>query len=165
MHDDVKRQVRPHPLGIVVAMTNAGVIGRDGQLPWDLPEDRRLFRQLTVGGTVIMGRRTFESLPGPLVDRINIVVTRGCHHYHAAETAPDLPTALILARRSNRPTFIIGGVELYREALPVADYLHISWVEGDIPGGRYFPPFDLRQWQALEQRQYSGFRYVIYRRV
>lgn len=157
----------PHQqeLGIVVAMTATGVIGRDGGLPWDLPADRRLFRQLTLGGAVIMGRRTFESLPAPLAGRLNIVVTRGDHRYPGAETAPELTAALELARRSGRPTFVIGGVELYRAALPLADTLNVSWVDGEFPGDRHFPPLDLTEWEQIASVDYPGFRHVTYRRA
>ena len=152
-------------LGIVVAMTATGVIGRGGKLPWDLPADRRLFRQLTLGGAVIMGRRTFESLPAPLAGRLNIVVTRGGRLYPGSETVPELTTALELARRSGRPIFVIGGVELYRAALPLADTLHVSWVEGEFAGDRHFPAFDLADWDQIDSADYPGFRYVTYRRA
>ncbi len=152
-------------LGIVVAMTKAGVIGRNGKIPWDLPEDRRLFRQLTIGGAVIMGRRTFESLPAALADRLNIVVSRSGRRCPGAESVPDLASALALARRSGRPVFVIGGVELYRTALPLADRLHISWVDGEYAGDRHFPPLDLAEWIPLETVEYPGFRHVTYRRT
>jgi dihydrofolate reductase len=153
------------PLGIVVAMTAAGVIGRDGKLPWELPADRRLFRQLTEGGTVIMGRLTFESLPAPLANRRNIVVTRSGRRYPGAETAPSLKAALELARRIGQPTFVIGGGALYREALPLADTLHVSWIEGEFAGDRHFPAFDLAAWDQIDSVDYPGFRYITYRRA
>jgi dihydrofolate reductase len=153
------------PLGIVVAMTAAGVIGHDGKLPWDLPADRRLFRQLTWGGTVIMGRLTFESLPEPLVNRRNIVITRSGRRYPGAETAPDLTAGLALARESAQPVFVIGGADLYREALPLADRLHVSWVDGEFAGDRHFPAFDLTDWNQIVSVDYPGFRYVTYRRA
>ena len=146
-------------------MTTDGVIGREGRLPWDLPEDRRLFRQLTTGGAVIMGRETFESLPAPLADRLNIVVTRGDRLYPGAATAPDLPTALELARHSGRPSFVIGGVELYRAALPLADTLHVSWVEGEFSGDRFFPTLDFLAWEAVATIRYAGFQHTTYRRA
>jgi dihydrofolate reductase len=165
MPDDAGNKKNHHPLGIVVAMTAAGVIGRDGKLPWDLPEDRRLFRQLTLGGTVIMGRRTFASLPAPLANRVNIVVSRSARHIPGVETVPDLPTALALARDRGRPTFVIGGVELYRAALPVAERLYISWVAGEFPGDRYFPPLHLDSWQIVSRRDYPGFCHITYQRT
>jgi len=155
----------PGGLAIVVAMTVTRVIGREGKIPWDLPADRRLFRQLTIGGAVIMGRRTFESLPAPLVDRLNIVVTHSDRQYPGAETAEDLATALEFAKRSGRPTFVIGGVELYRAALPLADTLYVSWVEGGFAGDRHFPALDPAEWVPLGTVEYPGFRHVTYRRA
>ena len=156
----------PSPaLGVVVAMTAAGVIGCEGKLPWDLPEDRKLFRQLTLGGTVIMGRRTYESLPAPLADRCNIVVSRNLRHFQGARTAQNLDAALQLARDLGRPIFVIGGTELYRKALLLADTLHISWVEGEYAGDCTFPPLKLDQWRIVSSQDYPGFCYTFYQRV
>lgn len=155
----------PPPLAIVVAMTKARVIGREGRLPWDLAADRRLFRSLTVGNTVIMGRLTFASLPGALPDRHNLVVSRSCRQLPGATLCPSLDQALAVATRLGRPIFVIGGVELYRQALPLADTVHVSWVEGSYPGDRCFPPFPVDPWQAVAVTGYPGFQYVIYHRA
>jgi len=112
-----------------------------------------------------MGRRTFEGLSAPLAGRLNIVVTHGGRHCPGAETVPDLASALELARHSGRASFVIGGVELYRTALPLADTLHVSWVEGEFAGDRYFPEFDLTAWEQIDSVDYPGFRYVIYQRA
>ena len=157
-------QDRHPPLAIIVAMTRDGVIGRGGTLPWDLPADRRLFRDLTVGNTVIMGRSTFESLPAPLPHRHNLVLSRKPCQYAGMTVCRGFLEAVALGWRLGRPIFVIGGVELYRRALPVADTLHISWVAGDPAGDRHFPPFDLAAWQAVESTDYPGFQHVTYRR-
>lgn len=151
-------------LAIVVAMTRNRVIGRDGQLPWDLPADRQLFRRLTLGNTVIMGRLTFASLPGALPDRHNLVVSRSCRQLPGATVCATLDEALAVAGRLGRPVFVIGGSDLYRQALAIADTLHISWIAGDYPGDRCFPPFDPTAWQPVESTPYPGFRHVVYRR-
>lgn len=164
MHATSRNMSTP-TLGVVVAMTATGVIGCEGLLPWDLPEDRKLFRQLTLGGTVIMGRRTFESLPAPLADRCNIVISRSQNHFQGATTVQDLDTALQLARSLGRPIFVIGGETLYREALPLAATLHISWVEGSYRGDRHFPLEELVNWNVVESTTYAGFRHMIYRRA
>jgi dihydrofolate reductase len=161
---ETKHQTRPS-LGIVVAMTSAGIIGRAGRIPWDLPDDRRLFRQLTEGGTVIMGRRTFESLPRALDNRCNIILSRTGRHAPGVESYPNLSAGLALARRIGRPIFVIGGVEVYREALPLADSLHISWVDGEFAGDRHFPAVDFAAWEVVTTTAYPGFRYVAYRRA
>ena len=160
---DFPRNGHP-PLGIVVAMTRSGVIGQGGRLPWDLPADRRLFRELTEGNTVIMGRLTFESLTGPLPRRQNIVVSRSPHQYAGATVCRSFLQAVALGWRLGQPIFVIGGVEVYRQALPLADTLHISWVDEEYAGDRCFPPFDLAAWQPASTADYPGFQHVIYRR-
>ena len=152
-------------LGIVVAMSRDGVIGDRGDLPWDLPDDRKLFRKLTEGNTVIMGRLTFESLPAPLANRHNIVVSRSLFQLEGATVCRRFLDGVALGWRLGRPIFVIGGVELYRKALPIADTLHISWVEGNHQGDRRFPAFDLTAWEVVEAVDYPGFQHVIYRRL
>jgi dihydrofolate reductase len=154
----------PPELAIVVAMTRNRVIGRNGQLPWDLPADRQLFRRLTLGNTVIMGRLTFASLAAALPDRHNLVVSRSCRQLPGATVCATLDDALAVAGCLGRPTFIVGGSGLYRQALTIADTLHVSWIAGDYPGDRYFPPFDQTAWQAVAATSYPGFEYVVYRR-
>jgi dihydrofolate reductase len=154
----------PPELAIVVAMTRSRVIGRGGQLPWDLPADRQLFRRLTLGNTVIMGRLTFTSLPGALPDRHNLVVSRSCRQLPGATVCATLDEALAIAGRLGRPFFIIGGSSLYRQALAIADTLHVSWIEGDYPGDCCFPAFDQAAWQSVTSTPYNGFEHVVYRR-
>lgn len=132
----------------IVAMDEGRVIGDNGALPWHLPEDLRRFARLTKGGTVVMGRRTFDSLPEharPLKDRENIVVTRG-----SGTTLPssvrvysDL-SALIAEMRSfrDRVFWIIGGEELYRQTLPYWDEAFVTVVDGLHAGDRWMPPFE-----------------------
>ena len=153
------------PMGIVVAMTRNGVIGQAGRLPWDLPADRRLFRQLTTGNTVIMGRLTFASLPGALAERHNLVVSRTVQRLPGATVCPGFREALAVGWRLGRPIFVIGGVELYRQALPIADTLHVSWVDGDYSGDRHFPPLDPADWVPVTTTAYPGFQHVVYRRA
>jgi dihydrofolate reductase len=125
-------------ISLIWAEAEGRVIGRDGELPWQLPEDLRRFRELTTGSTVVMGRRTWESLPErfrPLPDRRNIVVTRQQHYAAAgAEVAGSLERALALA--GDGDVWVIGGASLYNQALPRADRvvrtrLHLR-VDGDV---------------------------------
>jgi dihydrofolate reductase len=165
MNSVVASPESPVPLGIVVAMTRSGVIGLGGRLPWDLPADRQLFRRLTIGNTVIMGRRTFESLPGALPGRHNLVVSRSSRELPGAAVCPTLGAALAAGRRLQRPLFVIGGRDLYREALPLADFLHVSWVEGDCAGDRFFPEWEHTGWIPVYDREFPGFRYICYQRA
>jgi len=149
---------------IIVAMTENRVIGYRGGLPWKLPEDLELFKQLTLGAAVIMGRTTFESIGGALAGRANLVVSR---HDIAAEGIVSCRTfseALVQAGSDNRSIFCIGGAEIYRAALPLADILHISWVEGDYEGDTLFPAFDPEDWQEINRMPFTGFTHVTYRR-
>ena len=153
----------PH-LAIIVAMTRDGVIGYKNQIPWDLPEERLLFRELTLGNTVIMGSHTFQSLQKPLSNRVNIVLTRSPKSFTGAIACRSFFQSLILGWRIGKPIYVIGGVELYQMALPVADCLHISWIKVTFKGDRCFPGFDQRKWLADEKREYEEFSYVRYRR-
>lgn len=129
------------PLGLIWAQTPDGVIGAAGRIPWSVPEDLARFRELTTGGTVIMGRKTWESLPQrfrPLPDRRNIVVTRSTGFAaDGAEVAHSLDEALLLA---GGDAWVIGGGELYREAIGRADRLEVTEVEASVDGDTFAPP-------------------------
>ena len=149
---------------IIAAMTEDRVIGLGDRLPWDLPQDRRLFKNLTTGNTVIMGRKTYTSISRPLPERNNIVISSTLSDIPGATVCSSFSAALEVASSFGRTVFILGGVELYREALPVATVLHISWVEKSYEGSVLFPEFDLADWTVSEQKGYPGFRYVRYLR-
>ncbi len=149
---------------IIVAMTAQRVIGRDGEIPWRIPEDVRLFRELTLGHTVIMGRRTFDSIGGPLQGRKNIVVSRHLPSTPGIEVCRDFKSALELADHFAGQMFFIGGVEIYRAALPLVDVLHVSWIEKDYQGDTYFPSFSTEEWEVVREKNYDSFCYVVYHR-
>ena len=149
---------------IIVAMTEQLLIGSAGQIPWQIPEELRLFRELTSGHTLIMGRHTFTSIGRPLPDRRTIVVSRHLPVTPGIEICPDLASALLLAESYGEKIFFAGGVGIYQAALPLADLMHISWIKGAYAGDIYFPAFDAAQWQAISERDYGPFRHVIYRR-
>jgi dihydrofolate reductase len=152
------------PLALVAAVAANGVIGDRNRLPWRLPDDLRHFRELTTGHAVIMGRRTWESLRGPLPRRQNIVVTRDPHYVaRGAETAPTLDAALALVRLP-APAFCIGGGELYRVALPRATTLYLTEIDRDFAGDAWFPPFDRAEWPEARSEAHraagpEGFDY------
>jgi dihydrofolate reductase len=126
-------------LEIIVAMDPDGVIGRDNQLPWHLPDDLKHFKRITTGHTVVMGRRTYESIGRPLPNRRNFVLSRQSGwQAPGVERQPDLASALAAAGEG--PVFIIGGAELFREALPRAAVLHLTRVHRQFPGDVHFPP-------------------------
>lgn len=144
------------PLALIAAVAANGVIGDGNRLPWRLPADLKHFRALTTGHAVIMGRKTWESLPGPLPGRQNIVVTRDARYGAAgAETAPTLDAALALVRLPP-PAFCIGGGELYRAALPRATVLFLTEIDRDFVGDVTFPPFDPAAWPQTQREAHRG---------
>lgn len=127
-------------ISIIVAMSNNRIIGAGGATPWNIPADMRRFRQLTLGHTVIMGRKTFESIGHPLQGRTNIVVSRQPDYCAAGvNVVASLAEAL---RRANGDSeiFICGGGELYAQALPIASRIYLTWIDAACDGDTCFPP-------------------------
>jgi dihydrofolate reductase len=139
-------------LAIVVAHSSNRVIGRDGQLPWSLPSDLRRFRELTIGGTVVMGRRTFESLPvrhRPLRGRRNLVVSSDPYFSPpGVEVHASLEAALAACERR---CFVIGGGSIYAQALPHTERVYATHVECDSVGDTFFPPLTEDDWGCVEE--------------
>lgn len=135
---------------LIVAVASNGVIGKDGGLPWRLPADLAHFKAVTMGKPVIMGRRTWESIGRPLPGRRNIVVTST--PFEAVECAPSLDAALALVK-SEEEVFVIGGARLFAEALPRADRLYWTDVEGEFEGDVRFPPVAWAEWKEVERRE------------
>lgn len=151
-------------LAIIAAMTRDRVIGAGGKLPWHLPQDLQLFKRLTAGGSLIMGRKTHIAIGRPLPSRPNIVLSRSGGELPGVQLCTSFPAALAAARQYHRPVFVIGGAQLYRLALPLAEELHISWVTGAYTGDTFFPPFAMTDWQCCEEADFQGFHYTHYRR-
>ena len=148
-----------HPrLALIVAVASNGVIGRAGELPWRLPDDLRHFRELTTGHTIIMGRRTWESLPRALPGRQNIVVSRrGDVRADGAIVTKSLDDALARVA-CPAPAFCIGGGELFRDALPHASIAYVTEIARDFEGDATFAPLDPAQWRETtrESRIHPG---------
>ena len=124
----------------IVAISENYVIGKDGDLPWRISEDLKWFKKITLGHTLLMGRKTWESLPGPLPKRENWVLSSTLKDQPSIKVFPKLEKALEAAH--NRELFIIGGGELYRQTLPMCEELYISEVHREIENGdAFFPPF------------------------
>lgn len=167
---------RPYELVLIAAVARNGVIGRGGALPWRLGADMAHFRAVTRGCPVIMGRRTWDSLPPryrPLPGRANIVVSRRTSwSADGAQAAPSLAAALRLAQLrldESRRVFVIGGAQLYREAMPLADALELTEVQADVEGDIHFPFWDRAAFdevQRLPQPAEEGlaFDFVSYRK-
>jgi dihydrofolate reductase len=167
---------RPHIVLIAAAAEN-GVIGRDNRIPWRLKSDMQRLKAITLGKPVVMGRKTFESLPRPLPGRTNIVVTRDkTYRASGAVVTNSFEQAQAVAlgdalRRFATEIAIIGGAEIYARWMDAADILDITEVHADIEGDTRFPAIDARQWEeASRVRNPAGpddsvdFSYVTYRR-
>ena len=142
-------------VSFVVALDRNRLIGADGGLPWRLPADLRRFKQITLGHPLLMGRRTWESLPRqPLPGRRNIVVTRQVgYDAPGAELAADVDAAL--ARVADGELMVIGGAQIFEALMPRADRLYLTWVEGDFAGDTWFPPFDPGEWQETQSETHE----------
>lgn len=161
----------------VVAIANNGVIGRDGGLPWKLSTDMKRFKELTMGKPVVMGRKTWESFPKrPLPGRLNIVVSRDVNYRaEGALTAPTLKDALELAEDGrgtlDKEIAVIGGGEIYRQALPCAERLYVTHVMADIDGDTIFPEIEPAVWRIVASQEFPAgekdshaTRYIVYER-
>ncbi|RUP08204.1 dihydrofolate reductase [Hyphomicrobium sp.] len=139
-------------VSLIVAVSENGVIGRDGGLPWRLSSDLKTFRRLTMDKPIIMGRKTFQSIGKPLDGRDNIVVTRDPSFEVPGVSACDtVRDALTLARvlamtRGAEEIMVIGGAGVYDVALPVADRIYLTRVHAVVEGDRHFPPLDSSEW-------------------
>ena len=141
------------PLSLIAAVARDGVIGRDGALPWHLPEDLRHFKRLTRGHAIVMGRRTFASIGRALPERRNLVVSRTLAAAPpGVEVFPSLEAALDAARATDPEPFVIGGAALYAEALPRATTLHLTELDRDVPGDVRFPAFDRAAFRVADRR-------------
>ena len=162
----------PH-LAIIAAVARNGVIGIDNRLPWKLPEDLRHFKATTLGHPVIMGRKTWESLGRPLPGRMNIVVSRNVDYVATGgcvvTSLEEAIAAAAPAVPSDGTVFLIGGGELYRQGLALAERMVLTEVDADFAGDACFPPFDRAVWRELAREtgvsaDGLGYAFVTYAR-
>jgi len=159
-------------VALVAAVAANGVIGAGNRLPWRLPADLKRFRALTTGHSIIMGRKTWESIGRPLPDRQNIVVTRQASFTAAgADIASSLDDALAQVRMP-APAFCIGGGKLYREALPRATTLYLTEIGRAFDGDATFPEFERSEWREINRETHADstdsglpYAFVTYQRV
>ena len=151
-------------INIIVATSENNVIGSGNDIPWYIPEDLEHFKKLTTGNTVIMGRKTYESLPKeyrPLPNRINIVITRdksyqakGCLVVNSLEDA-------LRKADNDKEIFIIGGGQIYREGLKFAERIYLTKIHKNIEGDTYFPKLN-KFWKLVDEEEKSGFSFLTY---
>jgi dihydrofolate reductase len=154
------------PLTFIVAVARNGVMGKDGRLPWDLPEDRAFFRAQTLGHAVIMGRKTWDERGAPLDGRRNIVVSRtGAVSGAGREVVRSVGEAIALARTTDPDPYVLGGAEIFKLAMPYATKILLTEIDFDAEGDTFFPPLDPAAWRATSRRRGDRATYVTYERA
>ena len=164
-------------LSMMVAKASNNVIGRDNKLPWYLPNDLKYFKQVTFGKPVIMGRKTWESLKGPLPGRTNIVITRQPDYLaDGAKVVATLDDAVAMAENvafieGQEEAVIMGGAEIYSLALPQAERLYLTEVHANVEGDTFFPEYDASEWQQIAREDFVAegpnpydYSFVVYER-
>ena len=142
-------------LSLIVAFDQNRVIGKEGTLPWSLPRDLRRFKEISLGKTVVMGRKTHQSIGRMLPERKNVVISSNAHLVDVnCFSFTSLPKAL-KALEGDKEVFIIGGESIYRESIPLADKIYLTEIDGSVEGGDvYFPKLDLHEWEIETEEKY-----------
>lgn len=158
-------------LSLITAMDKNRLIGNGAKIPWHLPADFAYFKETTTGHPIIMGRATFESIGRPLPGRKNIVLTRGDFSHEGVEVAHSFDEARALAKNDDE-AFVIGGAQVYAQALPLADRLYITFVDGDFTGDIFFPEVDWKEWREVksekreaDEKNPHAMRFTVFERV
>jgi len=138
-------------ISLIVAVDSQYLIGKNNQLPWHLPADLKHFKTLTTGNTIIMGRKTYQSIGKPLPNRRNIVVTRNKNFTaEGCEITDNLQEACKLCNASNE-IFVIGGSEIFKEAIHFVNRLYVTHIDAAFEGDTFFPEIDFQKWQKVEE--------------
>lgn len=150
------------PLAMIAALADKHVIGLDNRMPWHLPADLKHFKAMTLGKPIIMGRKTWDSLGRPLPGRLNLVVSRQPDlQLEGAETFTDLDSALTRAEQWAREQgvdelMLIGGAQLYAQALPQAQRLYLTRIEASPEGDAFFPDYDQAEWHCIDSQAHPA---------
>ena len=160
-------------INVIVAKASNNVIGAKNELIWHLPNDLKHFKNLTSGHPIIMGRKTFESLGRPLPNRTNIVITRDKNWQgENVEKEFSLEKAIESAKKINEDIYIIGGGNIYKQAMEFADVLYITEVHHEFEGDTYFPEIDEEIWEEVDRENFMkdekhsyAYSYVTYKRI
>lgn len=143
-------------ISLIAAMAHGRVIGNDNKIPWRLPAEMKWFKATTMGKPILMGRKTYESIGRPLPGRHNIVLTRnenytaeGCTVVHTIDEA-------IATAGNEKEIMVIGGAYLYDQMLPIAGCLYLTFIDADIDGDSYFPPFNIEDWDVVQEDEFQA---------
>ena len=163
--------MKPNNLNIIVAMTADGVIGLNGKIPWYISDDLKNFKRITTGNggnVVIMGKSTYESIGKPLVNRVNIVVSKTLKERPFRNSniivEPSLTDALNFAEQLDKDIFLIGGRQIYTQGLPIVDTMYITQIKKNYQGNIYFPKFNKDNWSVEKIQEHPEFELFLYKR-
>jgi dihydrofolate reductase len=152
-------------IALIAAVSNNNCIGKEGQIPWNIPEDRKHFKEITWGYPVIMGRKTYESLPvKPLLGRENIVLSRDFNYAQEGILIFDSFQKALEHCTCSEKVFVCGGEEIYRETIRLAHTMYITKIHEDIAGDRYFPDFNENEWDCYTINHNNNYSLLVYRR-
>jgi len=144
-------------ISIAVAVGENFAIGKNNQLLWHMPADLKFFKQTTTGHTVIMGRKTFDSVGRPLPNRRNIVITRDTQlKINGVEVVNSLPEALEITKEEEKPVFIVGGAEIYKQALPLTHTLYLTTIHHQFEADTFFPTINRSEWKVVKSESHAA---------
>ncbi|HMG09003.1 MAG TPA: dihydrofolate reductase [Mucilaginibacter sp.] len=141
-------------VSIIVAIAKNNAIGKDNKLLWYLPNDLKHFKDVTTGHTVIMGRKTYDSVGKPLPKRRNIIITRQAISIEGCEVVNSLEAALALCKNEDE-VFIVGGAEIYQQAIPLTDRIYLTVIDQEFDGDSFFPELDPAEWEEKEREDFE----------
>ena len=155
-------------ISLIVAISKNNCIGKDGQLPWHIPEDLKYFKKVTTGKVVLMGRKTWESIPDrfrPLPNRKNLVITRQADYPLPDGVGRHQTIEEALAAYSDEEIMVIGGGEIFNQTFSKADTLYVTHVGQHVDGGTFFPEIDPDVWKEVWREDHEGFSFATYKKV
>ncbi|MEA1987453.1 MAG: dihydrofolate reductase [Candidatus Marinimicrobia bacterium] len=150
---------------IIVATTKDNVIGKDNKIPWHISEDLKLFKKYTIHNTIIMGRKTFESIGKALPKRDNIVVSSKLKTDADVKVCKTFDEAVEFAESLEKDIFFIGGYGIYKDALKIADHIYLSLVKDDYSGNVYFPKYNNKDWIEIDSEDFEKFIFTKYKKI
>ncbi len=154
-------------LSLIAGISKNNCIGKNGQLPWDIPEDLKHFREVTAGKTVLMGRKTWESLPEkfrPLPKRTNIIITRQTDYPVPAGVKVYATIDEATSAHPSEEIMVIGGAEIYRQTIDIADTLYMTHIDQTVDGDAFFPTINLTIWKETAREDHDGYSFVTYQK-
>ena len=153
----MNNEQKSHSLSIAVAIGENYAIGKNNQLLWHMPADLRFFKQTTSGHTVIMGRKTFDSVGKPLPNRRNIVITRDTElKIEGVEVVNSLDEALAISKTEEKSAFIVGGAEIYKQALPKTQKIYLTTIHHRFEADTFFPEIDRKEWKVISSEHHKA---------